>query len=106
MRGPAFRVRGSAFRRKKRKTDEIIQRIQIMQFQPKDVICSCGHITNLTTRKLLCIKCGKYVFYNEQERKTHRRQTIYFTVVIVMALGFVTYFFVEMVLGPLKLLME
>jgi len=76
------------------------------QLTPKDVTCSCGHITNLTTRKLLCIKCGKYVFYNEQERKTHRRQTIYFTVVIVMALGFVTYFFVEMVLGPLKLLME
>ena len=77
-----------------------------MQLLPKDVVCSCGHSTNLTTRKLLCIKCGKYVFYNEQERKAHRRQTLYFTVVIVMALGFVTYFFVEMVLGPLKLLME
>lgn len=78
----------------------------IMQLQPKDVACSCGHITNLTTIKLLCIKCGKHVFYNEQERKAHRRQTLYFTAVIVMALSFVTYFFVEMVLGPLKLLME
>lgn len=78
----------------------------IMQLKPKDVACACGHITNLTTRKLLCIKCGKYVFYNEQERKTHRRQTLYFIAVTVMALGFITYFFVEMVLGPLKLLME
>jgi len=78
----------------------------IMQLQTKDVACSCGHITSLTTRKLLCIKCGKYVFYNEAERKAHRRQSLYFTVVVVMALGFITYFFVEMVLGPLKLLME
>jgi hypothetical protein len=77
-----------------------------MQLQPKDVTCACGHVTNLTTRKLLCIKCGKYVFYNEQERKIHRRQTFYVTAVLVMALGFVAYFFVEMVLGPLKLLME
>jgi hypothetical protein len=77
-----------------------------MQFQSKDVACTCGHITNLSTRKLMCIKCGKYVFYNEQERITHRRQTLYILTVIVLALGFITYFFVEMVLGPLKLLME
>jgi hypothetical protein len=78
----------------------------IMQLQPKDVTCSCGHITSLASRKLMCIKCGKYIFYDEHERKAHRRQTLYFTAVIVMALSFVTYFFVEMVLGPLKLLME
>jgi len=77
-----------------------------MQLQPKDVACACGHITSLASRKLMCIKCGKYIFYDEHERKAHRRQTLYFTAVIVMALSFVTYFFVEMVLGPLKLLME
>jgi hypothetical protein len=77
-----------------------------MRLQPKDVACSCGHVTNLSTRKLMCIKCGKYVFYNEEERKTHRRQTLYLLAVIAMALGFTTYFFVEMVLGPLKLLFE
>jgi hypothetical protein len=78
----------------------------IMQLQPKDVTCLCGHITSLASRKLMCIKCGKYVFYDEHEKKTHRRQSLYLTAVIVMALGFVTYFFVEMVLGPLKLLLE
>ena len=77
-----------------------------MQLQPKDVTCTCGHITQLSTRKLMCIKCGKYVFYNEEERKTHRRQTLYILTVTVMALGFISYFFVEMVLGPLKLLLE
>ena len=77
-----------------------------MQLIPKDIPCPCGHVTTLTTRKLMCIKCGKYVFYNEDEKKAHRRQTFFVTSVMVMALGFVTYFFVEMVLGPLTLLMK
>jgi len=54
----------------------------------------------------MCIKCGKYVFYNEQERKAHRRLALFVTTVLALALGFVAYFFVEMILEPLKLLME
>jgi hypothetical protein len=72
-----------------------------MQLTPKDVACTCGHITNLTTKKLLCIKCGKYVFYDEHEKRSHRRQTLYAASVIVLALGVVVYFFVELVLNPL-----
>jgi uncharacterized paraquat-inducible protein A len=78
----------------------------IMQPKPKDVACACGHITNLTTRKLRCIKCGKDVFYDENEKKLHRRQSLYVAAIIVMALSFVAYFFIEMVLGPLLLLIE
>ena len=77
-----------------------------MQLTPKDVPCPCGHVTTLTTRKLMCIKCGKYVFYDENERKAHRRLTLFVIMVVALSLGLVTYFFVEMVLGPLKLLME
>lgn len=77
-----------------------------MQLKSKDVACSCGHITNLTTRKLLCIKCGEYVFYDENEKKSYRRQRLYLAAIIAMALGFFAFFFVEMLLGPLLLLME
>lgn len=77
-----------------------------MLLTPKDVTCSCGHITRLENRKLLCIKCGKYVFYNEQEKKAYRRQSLYIVAVTALSLGFIVYFFVEMVMGPLKLLME
>lgn len=77
-----------------------------MQLSPKEIPCPCGHVTTLTTGKLMCIKCGKYVFYDEQEKKAHRRQTLFVTTVLILALGFVTYFFVEMILGPLSLLME
>lgn len=76
------------------------------QLTPKDVTCACGHITRLANRKLLCIKCGKYVYYNEHEKKTHRRQSLYIVAVVALSLGLMAYFFVEMVLGPLKLLME
>jgi hypothetical protein len=77
-----------------------------MLLTAKEVPCPCGHVTTLTTRKLMCIKCGQYVFYDDQEKKAHRRQTVFVTTVLVMALGFAAYFFVEMILGPLSLLME
>jgi hypothetical protein len=77
-----------------------------VQLEPKDVTCACGYVTTLTNKKLMCIKCGKYVFYNEDEKRLHRRQTLYVTLIIALALGFVVYFFVELVLGPLLLLIE
>lgn len=76
------------------------------QLTPKDVTCACGHITRLANRKLLCIKCGKYVFYNEKEKNAHRRQSFFVVTVLALGLGMIAYFFVEMVLGPLSLLME
>jgi hypothetical protein len=78
----------------------------MMQLQPKDITCACGHITTLTTRRLLCIKCGKYVFYDENQRKLHRRQSLYVTTLLVLALGFIAYFFVEIVLGPIMSLID
>jgi hypothetical protein len=72
-----------------------------MPLQPRDIACSCGHVTRLASNKLLCIKCGKYVFYDEAAKRAHRRQTLYATTILVLALGFVAYFFVEIVLVPL-----
>jgi hypothetical protein len=72
-----------------------------MQLKPRDITCACGHVTTLSTKKLLCIKCGKYVFYDEREKQTHRRQAFYVTAILVLALSLVAYFFVEIVLRPL-----
>jgi hypothetical protein len=72
-----------------------------MQFKPKDIPCSCGHVTTLTSKRLLCIKCGKYVFYDENEKRAHRRNALYVTSLIVLSLGLIAYFFVELVLNPL-----
>jgi hypothetical protein len=76
----------------------------IVELAPREIACACGHVTTLTSRKLLCIKCGKYVFYDEKERKAHRFQSWYVTAVIVGALALMVYFFVELVIHPLRLL--
>jgi hypothetical protein len=75
-----------------------------MQFAPKTVACNCGHITTIECPRLLCIKCGKSIYYNEKEKKSHRYQTWYVTSIIAMVLGFMVYFFVEMILKPIKML--
>jgi hypothetical protein len=72
-----------------------------MRLPPKDVVCKCGHVSSLETHKLLCIKCGKYVFYNSQEKHRHHAKTIYAVVMLALGLGFITYLFIEMIVTPL-----
>ena len=72
-----------------------------MRLPHKEVVCPCGHVSALETEKLLCIKCGKYVFYNLQEKRKHRTKTIYAVVMLALGLGFVTYLFLEMIVTPL-----
>ena len=71
-----------------------------MQLTSKQVQCSCGHTSELTTNKLLCIKCGKYVFYSQDEKRSYQRQKAYVAIVFVSGLGLFVYFVVEMVLIP------
>ena len=68
---------------------------------PKDVVCDCGHALTIERKKILCTKCGKYVFYNAEERKKHKMNTIYIVLAIASALGLITYFFIEMIAKPL-----
>jgi uncharacterized OB-fold protein len=56
---------------------------------------------SLTLRKLRCVKCGNYIFYNEAEGRRHRNSTIYTAVMLALAAGVVTYLFVEMIVEPL-----
>ena len=68
---------------------------------PKDVVCDCGHAFTIERNKILCIKCGKYVFYNVEERRKHKTNTIYIVLAIAAALGLITYFFIELIAIPL-----
>ena len=72
-----------------------------MPMPPKDITCKCGHISTLQTAKLLCIKCGKYVFYNDKERRRHQMATYYTVALFLMAFGFLAYLFMEMIVTPL-----
>jgi hypothetical protein len=71
-----------------------------MQLTSKQVQCSCGHTSELTTNKLLCIKCGKYVFYTQDEKRSYQRHKVYVAIVFVSGLALFAYFVVEMVLIP------
>jgi len=67
----------------------------------KDVVCDCGHAFTIETKKIMCIKCGKYVFYNAEERRKHKTNTVYIVLAIASALGLITYFFIELIATPL-----
>ena len=68
---------------------------------PKDVVCKCGHAFTIERKKILCLKCGKYVFYNAAEQNKHKTNTLYIVIAIASALGLITYFFIELIAIPL-----
>ncbi len=68
---------------------------------PKDVTCRCGHTSTMTISKMLCIKCGKYIFYDDQSRRRHRIHSFYGVALLAAGLTLITYFFVEMIVVPL-----
>lgn len=72
-----------------------------MPLPSKDVVCKCGHTTTLTTRKLICVKCGKYVFYNDAEKRRHQMNAFYMIAMLALGIGIITYLFMEMIVTPL-----
>ncbi|MFZ0243154.1 MAG: hypothetical protein WAL90_16050 [Desulfobacterales bacterium] len=72
-----------------------------MPLPPIDIECPCGHVTTLQTKKLRCIKCGKFLFYDDKEKRRHGTNQIYFVAMLSAAIGIVTYLFVEMIVRPL-----
>jgi hypothetical protein len=72
-----------------------------MPLPPKEVQCPNGHVSTLNLRKLRCIKCGEYIFYNEQEKRRHKTNQIYAVAMLAGAIGILTYLFIEMIVTPL-----
>ena len=67
----------------------------------KTIRCACGETVSMTTRKQMCVACGKYVFYDEEERRRHRRGLVYIAAMLALGLGCVAYLFIELVVAPL-----
>ncbi|MGB5422847.1 MAG: hypothetical protein WBN03_11850 [Desulfobacterales bacterium] len=67
----------------------------------KEIQCQCGHVTTLQSKKLRCIKCGKFVFYDEKEKRRHTTNQFYVVAMLALAIGIITYLFVEMIVEPL-----
>ena len=72
-----------------------------MPLPAKTIECRCGHTMTLKNRKLRCVKCGGYLFYNEDEKRRHRTNAFSMIAMFVLAAGFLTFLFVEMIVVPL-----
>lgn len=72
-----------------------------MPMPPKQIQCRCGHTMSVNTRKLRCVKCGDFLFYDEAERSRHRKNAFYVTAMFVLAAGILTYLFIELIVDPL-----
>lgn len=72
-----------------------------MPLPAKKIECQCGHTMNVNARKLRCVKCGQFLFYNENERWRDRMNSFYMVAMFVLAAGFLTYLFVELIVEPL-----
>jgi uncharacterized paraquat-inducible protein A len=72
-----------------------------MPLSSKEIQCPCGHVITLQSKKLRCIKCGKFVFYDEKEKRRHTTSQLYAVAMLALAIGIITYLFVEMIVRPL-----
>jgi hypothetical protein len=72
-----------------------------MPLPAKTIECRCGHTMTLKTRKLRCVKCGGFLFYNEDEKRRHRTNAFYMIAMFVLAAGILTFLFVELIVEPL-----
>ena len=55
----------------------------------------------LQSKKLRCVKCGKFVFYDDKEKRRHTTNQFYVVAMLALAIGIITYLFVEMIVEPL-----
>ena len=67
---------------------------------PKEIVCDCGNVIMSQQRSNWCQKCGRQVFYNPKDKLKSRISRIYITVLMVVIISFLAYFFIELILTP------
>jgi predicted amidophosphoribosyltransferase len=68
---------------------------------PKIVACRCGHEFETSKHKSWCEKCCRPVFYHAKDQRWHQWTQYYMITMMVSAMVFVTYLFLEMIAKPL-----
>jgi hypothetical protein len=68
---------------------------------PKELTCECGNRFMSQQRSNWCRACGKQLYYDLKDQKRSRSNQIYFISIIVVVIGLLSYFFIEMILTPL-----
>jgi hypothetical protein len=68
---------------------------------PKLVECKCGHTFESSKHKSWCEKCCRPVFYHSKDQRRHQLSSYYLITMMISAMVFVTYLFLEMIAKPL-----
>ncbi len=75
-------------------------------FPPKEITCECGNRFVSQQRSNWCRACGKQIFYDLKDKKRSRSNQIYIMSIVVIVIGLLAYFFIEMILTPLLSLLQ
>jgi hypothetical protein len=70
-------------------------------FPPKELTCICGNTFVSEQRSNWCRACGKQVFYDAKDNRTSKFNRIYIIVLMVVVIGLVGFFFIEMIITPI-----
>ena len=68
---------------------------------PKEITCECGNRFVSRQRSNWCRACGKQIFYDLKDKKKGNLNQIYITFIVVIVIGLLAYFFIEIILTPL-----
>jgi len=68
---------------------------------PKEITCECGNRFVSQQRSNWCRLCGKQLFYDLKDNKKSRSNQIYIMSIVVVVIGLLTYFFIELLLTPI-----
>ena len=71
------------------------------QLVSKTVECQCGHSFESSKHKSWCEKCCKPVFYHAKDQRKYKVGNYYMYTMIITAIMFVSYLFIEMIARPL-----
>jgi hypothetical protein len=71
-----------------------------MSLPPKELRCSCGHTFVSDKNKTWCNQCMQPVFYNSKDQRANRLNNYYTCAAVVLVMGFLTYLFIELIMGP------
>jgi hypothetical protein len=68
---------------------------------PKEITCTCGNTFVSQQRSNWCRSCGKQLFYDPKDEKRSRSNRIFIAAIMVMVVGLLGYFFIEMIITPI-----
>jgi|SaaInl8_200m_RNA_FD_contig_121_144529_length_7198_multi_8_in_0_out_0_2 predicted nucleic acid-binding Zn ribbon protein len=66
-----------------------------------EIECKCGAKITTNKEKDWCVKCGGPVFYDQKKTRQYQMNYFYILSAIIVAIGYLSYFFLELIVFPM-----